>query len=599
MLVKDAHIGLHTEGVGTCREPFERDFEVAGEGRLGVVVAKDGATQRIDEQELRGRDAGERELHVANGGVGTEGDGVSGIVEVADAGKVAGGGVLPDGEEGPVAVDIGNGAGLIDGVEPLAVAAPAKEDAVFLGEGALGHFDAVARAVGLGVHESAAAVGVEVDIVVGDGLEVETADGVEVLEEGVVGAAGEGVVEEGVLGVEAADGVVVVDGVECFGDGFNVEEGALVVVEGVGGIAARAAGARGEVVDSVEAVAAAAPTPVEVVIAGAGGAVEDEGVAALTVVAVVEDGATCRHFGVDVGSPFGFGGEVVAGDGEDGGVVFEVLDESVFGAGGVGTVPGGSVSAAGGAIVHVHGDAAMVGDGGEGGSLFGGGGHADTVGHARPVVGGVGEVGGEGAVVFVGIGVGAGAAGGVTPEFHDLCHCGGDASHDGAEATFLVVGAEVVVGRALVPGGGEERTDGVARSGEERSTGGGEGLPGADDGGRGLPHLGGCGDLRIIATEPIAELAVELLGQRGVEGVAEDGLDTVVGGEDNEAGLAVDEEVEMLQFVDHQLVEPFDRLDVLRALAVPEMDGGIAGGVDADGCRKGGGEEKYCRKDGD
>ena len=70
MLVKKSRIGLHTEGIGACGESFERDFEVAGEGRLGIVVAKDGATQRIDEQELRGRDAGERELHVADGGVG-------------------------------------------------------------------------------------------------------------------------------------------------------------------------------------------------------------------------------------------------------------------------------------------------------------------------------------------------------------------------------------------------------------------------------------------------------------------------------------------------------------------------------------------------
>ena len=227
-------------------------------------------------------------------------------------------------------------------------------------------------------------------------------DGVEVAQQGVHGGDVQVVfVEVDVLRV-AADGVEIVDGVEDLDErGSDAEDGTLVVVECVGGVAASAAGAGGDVVYGVEAVAIAGPAHVEVVAVLVVGAVEHEGVSAGMVGTVVIDGTALSQLLVDEAQPYAVVVGVALGV-EERGVVFEVLPEGVGGAVGRPAAAariGGAAALLGETIHHLDSHAAVEAEGGHGIALVLGREVLGAVGHVLPEVGGVTEIGGEGGVV--------------------------------------------------------------------------------------------------------------------------------------------------------------------------------------------------------
>lgn len=190
-------------------------------------------------------------------------------------------------------------------------------------------------------------------------------------------------------------------------------------------------------------------------------AVAYEAVAAGEVESGIDDGPCAVEVVFEECSP-GVFADAVESAAEGLGAVVEVLSDGVFDAGVVDAVAGDDVGAAaggGGGVVGGEGDAGVVHEGGYGLDFLLRAKAVEGVGHVLPIVGGVGEVGGEGAVGGVVVGFAAATGGGVVPVFHDLCHGGGYASGGGMGAGS-VGGAEVVVVGALTPGGCEEWGDG-------------------------------------------------------------------------------------------------------------------------------------------
>lgn len=115
-----------------------------------------------------------------------------------------------------------------------------------------------------------------------------------------------------------------------------------------------------------------------------------------------------------------------------------------------------------GAIAHIGCHAAVAHQLGNGLHLLWGAGGGEGGGHMGVVVGGAVIVDGEGAVVKVIVAVDAATVDGVAPVVDDLGHSGGYAAGEGVTVGAVgVLGAEGVVVLALVPGGGEEGTDGI------------------------------------------------------------------------------------------------------------------------------------------
>ena len=435
------------------------------------------------------------------------------------------------------------GAGL-DGVA-LAVApvAPAHEAAVGLGVVALGQDDAAGGAIVDIARLAGASIGLKNDVFLRDDLEVVVEDGVEVMEEGVHILGVQGIVTEVDVARVAANGVVVVDGIEHLGGGRpDTEDDILVHVEGVGGVAAGCLviDARSQVVDAVESVAVAAPAPVEVVAPGGVGAIEDEGMAAGGVGTGVVDWLSGRELGVEQRAPGGI--IVVVGVSISCTNVGRIFEEVPHGANdhvGIRTA-----AAYGAATVH-HFDrhTTMVGEHADGLALVLQRCLVKEGGHQLPVIGRGAEVGRIG-VAMVGVGMGVLAKGGIVPVFHDLRHGGGHATDNGAAVAVGVEGAVHVVGGALVPSCGEHHGYIGEKGGLGLRRRGGELLPLHRNAfRRDIPIFNRIGNLTVVAAEPVGQRRMEHLGERSIESIGQDWLDTVVGRDNDETVGTVGEDI--------------------------------------------------------
>ena len=99
-----------------------------------------------------------------------------------------------------------------------------------------------------------------------------------------------------------------------------------------------------------------------------------------------------------------------------------------------------------------------------------------------------------------------------------------------------------------------------------------------------MGHIGSLdrfGYLCLVATEPVGQTRVERLGEGGVEGVGEDGRHAVVGSDDDEALFRMGEDVEVVEAGEGSRSHVGHRLGVGRTVAVPEVDGHLAGIVNA------------------
>ena len=130
---------------------------------------------------------------------------------------------------------------------------------------------------------------------------------------GRCGGEGDGVGVGAGVGAAAGDGAIagVVGGGSDRGGGaeavvgLNADDGHIVQVEGVGGVAARAARGGIEVAEGVVAIAGAAPAPVDMELAAIGVAVAHKAVSGGAVVAGVDDRAAVVEFVHQQGAPFG------------------------------------------------------------------------------------------------------------------------------------------------------------------------------------------------------------------------------------------------------------------------------------------------------
>ena len=593
--------------VDSCREARERNFGLAGndvflyhhasvgvdDGHRGVVFAREG------------------EVDVGLGDGGAD-------LQVVAVGLVDAHAAEPEGEVGGASLGEDGLAGVVDGVVAGAAMAPAHEGASLLVEGALGEGVAGGGAEVVDPRRDIGDVRVEEHALLVDDFEVVVEDGVEVAQEGVHFGHAEVVLAEFDVARVAADGVVVVDGVEGLHlAGTDAEDGALALVEGVGGVAAGAAvGTGSKVVDGVESVAVAAPAPVEVVAVFDVGAVEDERMSAGAVGAGVVHGLSEGKVLVDECAPAGFVIGVAVGVVE-GGVVFEVQFEGLGGAG-AGPVAAFTVGAAtadgGGAVHHVHGHAAVVGDGGHGIFLVRHAEVLEAVRHELPEVGGVAEVDAlprQAGAAKGYIGVGVLSVAGVVPVLHDLGHGSGHAAHDGASVADGVVGAIHIVRFALVPLGLQH-----LRHGGEVACGVGLGVgafavnqvgkqefpPLLEDAfALGIVVFDCFGNLVVVALEPVGDVAVERGGEGVVEGIGQDGHHAVVGRDDDEAQTLHVEDVELVQLGETEGLGRYLGFDVAGAVLGPEGGGHSAGGGTrhrtgggAGGQDKDGGYEKNC-----
>ena len=129
---------------------------------------------------------------------------------------------------------------------------------------------------------------------------------------------------------------------------------------------------------------------------------------------------------------------------------------------------GGTAAASGaGAVVHFHSHTDVVHQGRHGVDLRGAAARGERRGHVGPVIGGGAEVGTLGAIRAMRVGVRTITNRGMVPEFHHLSGGGGHTSGHRLGRVGVVVRAEVVVVRALVPCGGHQRVD----RGRERRVG--------------------------------------------------------------------------------------------------------------------------------
>ena len=173
-----------------------------------------------------------------------------------------------------------------------------------------------------------------------------------------------------------------------------------------------------------------------------------------------------------------------------------------------------------------------------------------TVKHVGPVVSGGSEISGKGAVVICPvvaiIGVAASACGGPVVIFHKLRHGCGHAAHSG----FIVSGSrtEVVVGRTLIPCGGEEGADGGDGLWSCWQVSGTEIVPLIGDFLRrhlSVQHC--CADSAVVKAEPGADVVRQIAATAVVRiGIAENRNGTVVIRDQHEAGAVhIVEDVEM------------------------------------------------------
>ena len=249
--------GTHLDSVDACRQGLEADFAITA-GQSGTYHC---APHSIKEIDLYSTFVAPLQIDFASGGIGPEAEVI--IAGRSDA-KVA---VDPDGIEGGIDRQTVGLSGTVDVTIAVGIAAPAAEAEVGVGvhEGALGHQDAVGGAVLLAEEVAFGAIGTEAEALVVEAGEVEEEDGVEVAQLSVASGVGQGEAVEFILAITDTEGVVDMDGVKDFFARLDTEDGTLVEIEGIGGVAAGAAAAGCEVVHGVVAIAIAAPTPIEVV----------------------------------------------------------------------------------------------------------------------------------------------------------------------------------------------------------------------------------------------------------------------------------------------------------------------------------------------
>ena len=149
--------------------------------------------------------------------------------------------------------------------------------------------------------------------------------------------------------------------------------------------------------------------------------------------------------------------------------VFEVVAQRVLGtadggrakiddaAGGFIIVVGAAAAFGQHVIVHLDSHPNMVHQGGHRRFLSRGCRRDKAVGHAAPSIGSGAEIGAQGAISGMGVGVGAIAGSGMVPVFHYLSRRRGHTAGHRPFGVVAVVGAEVVVIRVLIPTGGEKR----------------------------------------------------------------------------------------------------------------------------------------------
>ena len=194
------------------------------------------------------------------------------------------------------------------------------------------------------------------------------------------------------------------------------------------------------------------------------------------------------------------------------------------------------VGAAGcGGVVHIHRDADLVAELGDGAALVEGADDGEAVGHEVPPVGRGVVVDSQDAVELGEVGVEPAGLCGVAPIAHDLRGGRGGAACDGTLACGGVEGAPVVVVGALVPDRGEERRHGVAGDdalgGAERChlpLGGGLGRRGQVEG------LDG-GDVALVGVEPLRQVGRQVAhGRQAVGREGQEGAEAVVVGQEDE-----------------------------------------------------------------
>ena len=348
--------------------------------------------------------------------------------------------------------------------------------------------------------------------------------------------------------------------------GAYAYEHRVVEVEGIGGVAAGAAGAGVESPDGVVVVVAAAPTPVDVEVAVVVIAVEHKAVSTALVPARVEDRALLVELAAKQGAVFGVAVEPALHIGHIG-TVFEILHQRSlrrrFHRRAIGVVGAAGHRAVG----HLVGHADVVHQGGHGVDLRRGARARQGVGHLRPLVGRGAEVGRQ---VVVGVlravhgargavGMAAVARGGVVVVFHHLRRGRGHTARHRTLGIAAVGGAEGVVVGALVPRGGHQRGHRCRHHG--RRHGAVEQLaPGP--GKRRLlfhtSHLQGRGGyipgrvafpphyLTLVTLEEAAYVRRHVLGHETVvDAVGQHGLHAVVAADEGETTLGGGEDVEL------------------------------------------------------
>ena len=345
----------------------------------------------------------------------------------------------------------------------------------------------------------------------------------------------------------------------------------LPLVEGVGGIAARAACAGSQVGKQVVSVRHAAPAPVEVVLPVAVVAVTHEGVSTALVIARVEHRPQRVEFGL-----YQIGPLVVrvaaAVDVVQGRVVAKILYQCVLRAGSGGTA--GHIGAAGVIVViHLHGHAAVVHQGGHSRLLRVRRGSRQRVGHVVPVVGGGSKVGAQCAVLAVGIAVASSAVHRMLPVFHHLRHGRHNAAGGRARVVLRVEGAQgVVVGR-LVPRCVQQRRRRRQRMRLQRAFHLQQLLP--FGGGRlvGLPVVGAAPlNLFLVAAQPVAHIGVALDVERVVERIAQHRTHAVLGGHNHKAlAVAVGEDIHAVERCRHRRQVALQGFHIEVAVHVPEV----------------------------
>ena len=327
--------------------------------------------------------------------------------------------------------------------------------------------------------------------------------------------------------------------------GAYVEHGGVRHVEGIGGVAACAAGGGVQGAEGIVAVAVAAPAPVEmehivVVIAVAHKAVATRGVAS-----VIQNRPLQAQLGTQHGT---VRGGVIAARGQhhNVGSILEVIHQGAHRRRVVGAVVEGAAATLGAdIIIHLYSHSHVVHQLRHSVDLGLAARTVQFVGHDAPVIVCGAEIGILRAIAYVAvachIAVAAIAGGGVVPIFHDLRRCRSHTAGHHILSVYRVVGAHGVVVGALVPRGGEQRGNlrGQARlrshAAEQprplffHSTLRAVGIPI-----RTLYPV--TFNLILIPLEPAAQVRRHILGSEGSgERVGQYGTRTVVGGHQHKA----------------------------------------------------------------